>query len=207
MDYFFRRPPQSAGHYNQHTNNQYGIGHLPPSACADLLCHSRTGGNPNTNTPFTPPTAEFVIPTQAGIQASNFQKRLESVAQSNSRLRGRLASADGNTERPYPMDYIFRRPPQSSRHYNQHTSNQYGIDHLPPSACADLLCHSRAGGNPGIGFSETLRICRTAKLPPAHGRLASADGDMECPYPMDYIFRRPPQSVRRWFRLRLGGGG
>ena len=206
MDYFFRRPPQSAGHYNQHTNNQYGIGHLPPSACADLLCHSRTGGNPNTNTPFTPPTAEFVIPTQAGIQASNFQKRLESVAQSNSRLRGRLASADGNTERPYPMDYIFRRPPQSSRHYNQHMSNQYGIDHLPPSACADLLCHSRAGGNPGIGFSETLRICRTVKLP-LRGGLASADGDMVCLYPMDYFFRRPPQSVRRWFRLRHDGGG
>ena len=27
--------------------------------------------------------------------------------------------------------------------------------------------HSRVGGNLGIGFSETLRICRTVKLPPA----------------------------------------
>ncbi|EFE49199.1 hypothetical protein NEIELOOT_02020 [Neisseria elongata subsp. glycolytica ATCC 29315] len=25
--------------------------------------------------------------------------------------------------------------------------------------------HSRAGGNPGIGFSETLRICRTVQTP------------------------------------------
>ena len=137
------------------------------TACAGLLHHSRTGRSPNTNAPFTPPTAEFVIPAQAGIQASDFQKHLESVAQSNSRLRGRLTSADGDTERPYPMDYIFRRPPQSSGHYNQHTSNQYGIDHLPPSACTGLLRHSRAGGNPGIGFSETLRICRTVKLSPA----------------------------------------
>ena len=125
------------------------------TACAGLLRHSRAGGNPNTNAPLTPPTAEFVIPTQAGIQASNFQKRLESVAQSNSRLRGRLASADGNTERPYPMDYIFRRPPQSSRHYNQHTNNQYGIGHLPPSACAGLLRHSRTGGNPNTNAPLT----------------------------------------------------
>ena len=109
------------------------------TACAGLLLHSRTGGNPNTNTPFTPPTAEFVIPTQAGIQASDFQKRSESVAQSNSPLRGGLASADGDTEHPYPMDYIFRRPPQSAGHYNQHTNNQYGINHLPPPACTSLL--------------------------------------------------------------------
>ena len=83
MDYLFRRPPQSAGHYDQHTSNQYGIGHLPPSACAGLLRHYRASGNPNTNAPLTPPTAEFVIPAQAGIQASDFQKRLESVAQPN----------------------------------------------------------------------------------------------------------------------------
>ena len=66
----------------------------------------RAGGNPNTNAPPTPPTAEFVIPEQAGIQASDFQKRLEAVAQSNSHLRGRLASADGDTECLYPMDYL-----------------------------------------------------------------------------------------------------
>ena len=52
------------------------------TACAGLLLHSRTGGNPNTNTPFTPPTAEFVIPAQAGIQASDFQKRLENLSHS-----------------------------------------------------------------------------------------------------------------------------
>ena len=115
----------------------------------------RAGGNPNTNAPFTPPTAEFVIPTQAGIQASNFQKRLESVAQSTSRLHGGLASADGDMECPYPMDYIFRRPPQSARHYNQHTSNQYGIGHLPPSACAGLLRHYRASGNPNTNAPLT----------------------------------------------------
>ena len=108
----------------------------------------RAGGSPDINAPLTPPTAEFVIPTQTGIQASDFQKRLESVAQSNSRLRGGLASADGDTECPYPMDYIFRRPPQSAGHYNQHTSNRYGIGHLPPSACAGLLRHSRAGRSP-----------------------------------------------------------
>ena len=115
--YLFRRPPQSSGHYNQHTNNQYGINHLPPPACTSLLRHSRTSENPNTNAPLTPPTAEFVIPAQAGIQVSDFQKRLEAVAQSNSHLRGRLASADGDTERPYPIDYIFRRPPQSARRW------------------------------------------------------------------------------------------
>ncbi|EFE49279.1 hypothetical protein NEIELOOT_01957 [Neisseria elongata subsp. glycolytica ATCC 29315] len=49
-----------------------------------MLRHSRASENPNTNAPLTPPTAEFVIPAQAGIQASDFQKRLESVAQSNS---------------------------------------------------------------------------------------------------------------------------
>ena len=147
----------------------------------------RASENPNTNAPLTPPKAEFVIPAQAGIQASDFQKRLEAVAQSNSCLRGRLASADGDMECPYPMDYLFRRPPQSAGHYNQHTNNQYGIGHLPPSACAGLLRHyrasgnpntntpstpptaefviPRAGGNPGVGFSETLKICYTAKLP------------------------------------------
>ena len=137
------------------------------TACAGLLRHSRASENPNTNMPLTPPTAEFVIPAQARIQAFDFQKRLESVPQSNSRLHGGLASADGDMKRPYPIDYFFRRPLRSSGHYNQHTSNRYGIGHLPPSACAGLFRHSRAGGNPGIGFSETLRICRTVKLPPA----------------------------------------
>ena len=107
------------------------------------------------NAPLTPPTTEFVIPAQAGIQASDFQKRLEAVAQSNSHLRGRLASADGDMEHPYPMDYIFRRPPQSAGHYDQHTSNQYGIGHLPPSACADLFRHSRTGGNPNTNAPPT----------------------------------------------------
>ena len=115
--------------------------------------------------PLTPPTAEFVIPAQARIQAFDFQKRLESVPQSNSRLHGGLASADDDMKRPYPIDYFFRRPLRSSGHYNQHTSNRYGIGHLPPSACAGLLRHSRTGGNTGIGFSETLRICRTVQTP------------------------------------------
>ena len=117
-----------------------------------LIC---AGRNPNTNAPLTPPTAEFVIPAQAGIQASDFQKHLESVVRSNSRLRGRLASADGDTERPYLMDYIFRRPLRSSGHYNQHTSNRYGIGHLPPSACAGLLRHSRASENPNTNAPLT----------------------------------------------------
>ncbi|WP_455020561.1 hypothetical protein [Neisseria elongata] len=37
------------------------------TACAGLLRHSRAGRSPNTNAPFTPLTAEFVIPAQAGI--------------------------------------------------------------------------------------------------------------------------------------------
>ena len=108
------------------------------TACAGLLRHSRTGGNPNTNTPFTPPTAEFVIPTQAGIQASNFQKRLESVAQSNSRLRGGLASADGDMECLYPMDYLS----DGLRNQRGTITNTRAINtalttcrHLPASVC------------------------------------------------------------------------
>ena len=194
-----------------------------------MLRHSRTGGNPNTNTPFTPPTAEFVIPAQARIQAFDFQKRLEAVAQSNSHLRGRLTSADGDMKRPYPMDYFFRRPLRSSGHYNQHTNNQYGIGHLPPSACAGLLRHSRASENPSTNtllkpptaefvipaqagiqasdFQKRSESVAQSNSPPLRGRLASADGDTEHPYPMDYIFRRPPQSARRWFRLPHDGGG
>ena len=179
----------------------------------------RAGGSPDINAPLTPPTAEFVIPAQAGIQASDFQKRLESVAQSNSRLRGGLASADGDTECPYPMDYIFRRPPQSAGHYNQHTSNRYGIGHLPPSACAGLLRHSRAGGSPDTNAPLTPSTAEF--VIPAQAGIQASDFQKrlesvaqsnsrlrgERPYPMDYIFRRPPQSVRRWFRLPHGGGG
>ena len=98
----------------------------------------RAGGSPDINAPLTPPTAEFVIPTQTGIQASDFQKRLESVAQSNSRLHGGFASADGDTECPYLMDYIFRRPPQSE----EPTTNTRAINtalatcrHLPAPVC------------------------------------------------------------------------